>query len=122
MKQRMRTKPAVVIHSVNARCLDLEEFSGFFGRRKKNRLYESAMMDISEKVMDLFGDVETFSFTMTEEGFHFLIWSGRDRNRVARVLIYVQSRFSEMVNRSLGRTGPVWDGTWSCDVIDDPEG
>ncbi len=58
---------------------------------------------------------------MTEEGFHILIWTAMDRNRVARIMVYVQARFSEMVNRSLGRTGPVWDGTWSCDSIDEPE-
>ncbi len=121
MKHRIRKKPAVVIYNINARCLDLEEFSGFFSRRKRKKLYESVMVEISDRVLDLFDDVETFTFALIDDGFRILIWAGRDRNRVSRVMCYVQSRFSEMVNRHLDRVGPVWDGSWTYDIINEGE-
>jgi hypothetical protein len=117
MKHRIRKMPDMVIYDLNAKCLDLDEFSGFFSRRKKNRLYESIMGEISCMVLDVFEEVETFTYGLTVEGFHILVWTARDGNRIARIMTYVRSRFEEKVNRSLDRTGPVWDGTWTCDII-----
>jgi hypothetical protein len=121
MKNSLRKKPVSVIYDINARCLDLEAFSGFFSRRKRNRLYESAMTEISDRVLDLFEEVETISFSLTSDGFHILIWSVRDNNRISRVMGYVQNRFAETVNRHLDRTGPVWDGRWSFEVLPEPD-
>ncbi len=117
MKHRMRKKPVMVIYDIYAKCLDLEEFSGFFSRRKKNRLYEAIMAQIAGRILDVFGDIETFTYGLTGDGFHILVWTARDSNRIARIMGYVQNRFEDMVNRSLDRVGPVWDGTWTCDII-----
>ncbi len=121
MKNRIRRKPAIVIYDINARCLELEEFSGFFSRRRRNRLYESVMSEICDRVLDQFEAVETMSFSLTDDGFHILIWSVRDNNRISRVMGYVRDRFAETVNRHLGRTGPIWDGRWSFDIMPEPD-
>lgn len=118
MKNRhARKKQPVVVYDIKAKCLDLEGFSGFFARRKKNRLYESIMGEISCRVLDVFDTVETFTYGMTGEGFHILVWTARDGNAIGRIMAFVRSRFEDRVNRYLDRSGPVWDGSWSCEVI-----
>lgn len=117
MKHRARKKRSMVIYDIRAKCLDIEGFSGFFARRKKNRLYESTMGEISRRVLGCFDTVDTFTYGFTGDGFHIMVWTARDGNAVARVMAFVRSRFEERINRYLDRSGPVWDGSWSCEVI-----
>ncbi|HOT45274.1 MAG TPA: hypothetical protein PLM53_10005 [Spirochaetota bacterium] len=113
----MKNKKSIVIYDIKAKCLDLEGFSGFFAGRKKNRLYESIMGEISCRVLDVFDSVETFTYGVTGGGFHILVWAERDSGTIAQVMAFVRSRFEERINRYLDRTGPVWDGSWSCEAI-----
>ena len=107
----------MVIYDIKAKCLDIGEFSGFFAMRKKNRLYESIMGEISFGVLDLFDSVETFTYGLTADGFHMLVWTERNGTAIARIMTYVRSRFEDRINRALDRVGPVWDGNWSCEII-----
>lgn len=121
MKHRKKRESATVIYDISVRCLELDEFSGFFSSKKKKRLYESIMNEISCAVLKLFNEVETFSFAVTGEGFHILIWAIANNARMSSIMAYVQGSFTEKVNRYLDRTGPVWDGRWTCDVINEPD-
>jgi hypothetical protein len=117
MKGDMNTNSGGVIYSIYAGYKKPAAAAGFFQRKRIEKLFVSAMKEIVGAALDRF-DIDTISFAVMEKDFHFLVWTGRNSARIAGLMQFIQTRFTERINRSLDREGPLWVGRWRSTILD----
>lgn len=63
-------------------------------------------------------DFEIISFAIEDNHFHLTIRTLNDFDTISVIMQFIKSRFAEIYNKRMNRTGPFWNGRYKAKVID----